>query len=622
MDQSNINLSFHVDQQEIQNLKYFIFKMKKFPIDFDKLKKNSNYFYRNRKEFKQVDSINILDEFDNELIDISEDAIQAFVASCQNEPCQIHLSDVIPLQYLSYKYEFPRLITITDKFIQEHSDKLVFESILYKLSLRPNNETFSIPSEFFDTKNEEEIICDHLNEYIQNDQMHLLPVPVLHRIFSNCHSKSENKLRENPNELIEFLFKCLDKYGKDASVLFSFVDFENQTIGVVNKLIQNYSNVFDFNFINSTLLKTTIQLTNEVAKIKEEHSNFILQMKQWQDENEAKRNKILDDEIKKMKKEEEKRKNEFLKIKDDEERRVRLFEEEKEKMKKEEEKRKNEFFKMKEDEERRIKIFEDEMTKMKKEEENRKNEFLKMKEDEEKRIKIFEDEMTKMKNEEIKRKKKLDEEKKKIKEKEEEEAMKKKEKQLQNENIKEFVHKNGNEFNGIMRYLTKQTGGNIHDNKTIEITTNANYTSDHPKNLVDYEENSEYNSGTPNFEPKICFDFKDRGIQLSNYSIKSYGSAAGDGIKTSNASGHLRNWVIEVSNDKQTWETIDRHNNDSTLNGSDIVATFNICPKQTNFYRYIQLRSTGYSWYGRNRYDIFFYFIEFYGKLKETKSHQ
>ena len=219
--------------------------MKKFPIDFDKLKKNSNYFYRNRKEFKQVDSINILDEFDNELIDISEDAIQAFVASCQNEPCQIHLSDVIPLQYLSYKYEFPRLITITDKFIQEHSDKLVFESILYKLSLRPNNETFSIPSEFFDTKNEEEIICDHLNEYIQNDQMHLLPVPVLHRIFSNCHSKSENKLRENPNELIEFLFKCLDKYGKDASVLFSLVDFENQTIGVVNKLIQNYSNVFD-----------------------------------------------------------------------------------------------------------------------------------------------------------------------------------------------------------------------------------------------------------------------------------------------------------------------------------------------------------------------------------------
>lgn len=35
----NINLSFHVGQQEIQNIKYFIFKKKQFPIDFDKLKK-------------------------------------------------------------------------------------------------------------------------------------------------------------------------------------------------------------------------------------------------------------------------------------------------------------------------------------------------------------------------------------------------------------------------------------------------------------------------------------------------------------------------------------------------------------------------------------------------------
>ena len=35
--------------------------------------------------------------------------------------------------------------------------------------------------------------------------------------------------------------------------------------------------------------------------------------------------------------------------------------------------------------------------------------------------------------------------------------------------IKGFRLENGHEFEGIMNYLTKETGGNIHDNGTIEI---------------------------------------------------------------------------------------------------------------------------------------------------------
>lgn len=80
--------------------------------------------------------------------------------------------------------------------------------------------------------------------------------------------------------------------------------------------------------------------------------------------------------------------------------------------------------------------------------------------------------------------------------------------------------------------------------------------------------------------------------------------------------------MIEVSNDKQKWEIIDHHNIDSTLNGRNIVATFNICPKPMNFYCYIQLPLTGHRWYASNRYDLIFDLIEFYGKSKETKSHQ
>lgn len=81
------------------------------------------------------------------------------------------------------------------------------------------------------------------------------------------------------SEIIKFLFGCLDKYGKEASVLFSFINFENQSIEVVNRLLKNYSDVFDFNMINSTLLKTTSQLTSELNKLKLEFANTLTQMK-------------------------------------------------------------------------------------------------------------------------------------------------------------------------------------------------------------------------------------------------------------------------------------------------------------------------------------------------------
>ena len=104
----------------------------------------------------------------------------------------------------------------------------------------------------------------------------------------------------------------------------------------------------------------------------------------------------------------------------------------------------------------------------------------------------------------------------------------------------------------------------------------------------------------------ICFDFKDKRIQLTCYSIKSSGNSSG--------SGHLRNWVIEVSKDGNEWKEVDRHTNDSTLNGRNIIGTFKVNEKQTDFYHFIRLRQIGYSW--RGDYFIYFPQIEFFGKLE------
>lgn len=172
-------------------------------------------------------------------------------------------------------------------------------------------------------------------------------------------------------------------------------------------------------------------------------------------------------------------------------------------------------------------------------------------------------------------------------------------------NLYEFKYTKGYEFNGIMKHLTELTGGNIHENKTIEITSNSYQRSGHPMNLVDYKKNSEYHSNN-DVNTFICFDFKDKKVQITNYSIKSE--------SRSKNNCHLRNWVIEGSNDNNQWEIIDEHSNDSSLNSSHAVSIFNT-KNTSESYRYIRLRQTGPSWNYGGPYYLFIANIEFFGKL-------
>lgn len=174
--------------------------------------------------------------------------------------------------------------------------------------------------------------------------------------------------------------------------------------------------------------------------------------------------------------------------------------------------------------------------------------------------------------------------------------------------LKEFKYSETEKFNGIMNYLSKKTDGNINDNGTIKITSNSIISDFHPKNLVDYQKNNYYHSKDEG-NAIINFDFKDNLIQLSSYSIKT---------NNSNAFGtHLKNWVIEVSNDEFIWTAIDSHENDSSLNGPNFIANFKIQQKNLDFYRFVRLRQTGNSWYSYCNHNYFIlYFIEFFGKIK------
>ena len=170
---------------------------------------------------------------------------------------------------------------------------------------------------------------------------------------------------------------------------------------------------------------------------------------------------------------------------------------------------------------------------------------------------------------------------------------------------KDLNYKDGKTFDGIMKYLTNETKGNIHDKGTIKITSNSiRKENEHPKNLVDYQIGSRYHSDNKG-GAIICYDFKDKLVQVNAYTIKS-------NHNNNPHSYNLRNWVIEVSNDNVDWTEIDNHVNDSTLDGPDIVFTFLVKKKDNNFYRFVRLRQTGDIWSSPTNPNYFWFcFMEF-----------
>ena len=168
-------------------------------------------------------------------------------------------------------------------------------------------------------------------------------------------------------------------------------------------------------------------------------------------------------------------------------------------------------------------------------------------------------------------------------------------------------HTKGREFDGIIKYLTEKTGSNIHDNGTIEATSNS--IQEELYRVVDHQCDAAYCSKDDG-GAILCFDFKNRRINLTSYSMLSWGNSYG--------TWQLKNWVIEVSDDGKKWIEIDRHENDETLKKNYFTATFNIKNPSNEFKRFLRLRQTGNGWDPSGNHNVVgFNKIEFYGTLQE-----
>lgn len=74
--------------------------------------------------------------------------------------------------------------------------------------------------------------------------------------------------------------------------------------------------------------------------------------------------------------------------------------------------------------------------------------------------------------------------------------------------------------------------------------------------------------------------------------------------------------LSEYSIKSSTSVQIYRHLEDPTLNGSDIVANFKLSNAGNDFYRFVKLHSTGFSW-NDDELNIKFPLIEFFGQIAE-----
>lgn len=238
-------------KKELPKTNYFVYKNDQYPFNFDLFKYSSNFFVKNQKLIEESQIIQLVDKDSEDSLNFSSDTIQNFINYVQREPIPLFKENVVALNYLASRYEVDSLIKDTEEYISELYDEIALQILL----IHQNDSKFQ-------TKTYENVISEHFPDYINNDQLLSINISILYRIFTKYQTKNQT----NENEILDFLFKCLDKYGKEASVLFTNINFDNIYSDHLNRLLTDYSNIFDFHYINSAFLKTIYDKQSEIIR--------------------------------------------------------------------------------------------------------------------------------------------------------------------------------------------------------------------------------------------------------------------------------------------------------------------------------------------------------------------
>jgi hypothetical protein len=123
-------------------------------------------------------------------------------------------------------------------------------------------------------------------------------------------------------------------------------------------------------------------------------------------------------------------------------------------------------------------------------------------------------------------------------------------------------------LDGIISYLTWKCGDYIGDRGIVSISASSidNLISHLLRSITDFEDRNYF---CTNNEPIswVCYDFKNMYIKPTHYSIR---------FRRDGNDNHMRTWTLEGFIDGQSWEELDRQENNKSLNSQGATVTFSI----------------------------------------------
>ncbi|KAH0787280.1 F5/8 type C domain containing protein [Histomonas meleagridis] len=160
-------------------------------------------------------------------------------------------------------------------------------------------------------------------------------------------------------------------------------------------------------------------------------------------------------------------------------------------------------------------------------------------------------------------------------------------------------------FEGIISYLTKKCGGNVNEKGIVIITSETALKSPkrHPSVVADFS-SPDYYYSLDSKTNWIKFHFINSTVSITSYTLKS--------VPIGPRGGHLKSWVVEGSNDNESWSEIDSRLNCNDLNNKNATKTYP-CKNQIEV-SFIRIRQIGENHAGNNFMCLSA--VEFYGTLR------
>ena len=169
----------------------------------------------------------------------------------------------------------------------------------------------------------------------------------------------------------------------------------------------------------------------------------------------------------------------------------------------------------------------------------------------------------------------------------------------------EKINMKSDPLDGIIAHLTREYGGNVHEKNVVRVTaSDLDFDWRRAENVVDLGSDWIFCSGySPN--QWICYDFIDRRVIPTSYSVRSMRKGPGN--------EHPKSWVLEVSDDSIMWKVVDSREDNSDLNHNYVTRNFELNSPLIKAFRFVRLRLTGENHYGNHQ--LIIAALELFGAL-------